>query len=470
MIDITALEQPEERIQAIAAQISSALGLTTSNAEWANYRFTADAPPVQLHLDDLSGIPFLDNVAGVERYQLRARVRARQGDMFAATVPDMPDYEAYNVDTLGLGSARFVHADGGDSPIQVARACAHGSAFEELTSIAESLGGLTIHPYMGIQGVYDLARKLQEAAAVPVNVLAPPPAVTWYANDKIHLHHLVTELLGPDYVVDTSISSTPEGLASDLLRLSSKHSMVAWKMARCASAMGNLRYVSDDIRGWTLPDAVAAASDFLAEKQWVPGDEVLTVAWEDTDCSPSTQLWIPPLGEGEITVDGCYEQLLIGPERMFLGSVPSRLPAEVNSEMACVSIQVARVYQQMGYVGRCSFDFIRKDGHLRFVECNGRWGGTSTPMHLVDRVVAGGRPAYRACDIVENSLVGAPFSEVARRLGDSLYVPATGQGKFLVYNIGPLQTHGKFDVVALGDSYEAASHALEIELPTLIQA
>jgi len=245
--------------------------------------------------------------------------------------------------------------------------------------------------------------------------------------------------------------------------------MVAWKMARCASAMGNLRYVSDDIQGWTLPDAIAAASDFLAEKQWVPGDEVLTVAWEDTDCSPSTQLWIPPLGEGTITVDGCYEQLLVGPERMFLGSVPSRLPAEVNAEMTCVSIQVARVYQRLGYVGRCSFDFIRKDGNLRFVECNGRWGGTSTPMHLVDRVVPGARPAYRARDVVEPSLVGAPFSEVVRRLGDSLYIPKTRKGDFLVYNVGPLLTHGKFDVIALGSSYDQATFALEEKLPSLLR-
>ena len=450
MMDLSALEQSEQRIVAIAASVSQRLELTAQSNVWAAHRFDSSAPPVQLHLDDVSGIPFLDNVAGVARYQLRARVRARDGDLFAATVPDMPDYETYNVETLGLGRTRFIFADGGDMPIEVARACARGDAFQQLVAVAQELGGLTIHPYMGIQTVFELAQQLQSAAGVRVAVHAPTPAVTWYANDKIHLHHLVTELLGPEYVVDTRIANTPKKLASDLLDLSAHYEMVAWKMARCASAMGNRRYVSEDIQGWTQADAEIAAEEFLVEKQWEPGEEVLTVAWEDTDCSPSSQLWIPPLGEGEITVDGCFEQLLIGPERMFLGSIPSRLPEAVNAEMACVSMQVARVYQRLGYVGRCSFDFIRKDGKLRFVECNGRWGGTSTPMHLVERVVSGQRPAYRAKDVVEPTLVGAPFTEVARRLGDSLYDPRTGLGTFLVYNIGPLLTHGKFDVVALG--------------------
>ncbi len=51
-----------------------------------------DAYPT-LYLDDVSDIPFLVNIAGVEEYQHRARVRAGDGDLFAAVTPVVEGYE-----------------------------------------------------------------------------------------------------------------------------------------------------------------------------------------------------------------------------------------------------------------------------------------------------------------------------------------------------------------------------------------
>ncbi|MEC8025693.1 MAG: hypothetical protein VX223_17305 [Myxococcota bacterium] len=469
MRTVAALEQSDAHIAEVAAYFSQKYALEEQAKLWSEFRYTHTSPPSQLHLDDVSGIPFLDNVTGVAQYQLRARVRARDGDIFAATVPDLQEYEKYNVNILNLGQPGFIQADGGEAPIRVAEACTEGRAFDEIVDAATERGGLTIHPYMGIESVYRLAQQLSAVSQVPVSVLAPPPPITWYANDKVMLHRLVMKLLGDDYVVDTRIANTAEELASDIVGLASHHETVAWKMARCASAMGNSRFTSAEVRHWSAAEAVANAKSFLAEKQWVEGDDVLTVAWETTGCSPSTQLWIPPLGAGEIRLDGCYEQLLVGPDGMFLGSIPSRLPAAVNLEMAAVSRQVARVYQQLGYVGRCSFDFILRDGQLRIVECNGRWGGTSTPMHLVDRLFPRQRPAYRARDVVEKSLVGASFGELQRRIGEAAYNAHTGRGSFILYNVGPLYAHGKFDVIALGKTVDEATQALEVELPSLLQ-
>ena len=160
---------------------------------------------------------------------------------------------------------------------------------------------------------------------------------------------------------------------------------------------------------------------FLADKEWVEGEDVQAVAWEHSSASPSTQLWIPPAGEGKIRLDGVFEQLLEGQEQVFLGSVPSGLSEELNQSMAHVSLMIGAVYQALGYVGRCSFDFIVTGSGLRFTECNGRWGGTSTPMHLMDRLFPTGRPAYRARDFVADNLVGKPFQVLADALGDRLY-------------------------------------------------
>ena len=52
----------------------------------AGYWPDIDVEP-SLQLDDVSGIPFLSDIAGVEEYQHRARLRARAGDLFAAVTP-----------------------------------------------------------------------------------------------------------------------------------------------------------------------------------------------------------------------------------------------------------------------------------------------------------------------------------------------------------------------------------------------
>ena len=103
-----------------------------------------------------------------------------------------------------------------------------------------------------------------------------------------------------------------------------------------------------------------------------------------------------------------------------------------------------------------------------FTECNGRWGGTSTPMHLVDRVVRGPRPAYVAQDVVHPALVGMPFDEVCARLGESLFDANTQRGRYILYNVGPLALQGKLDVIALGEHPEDAFDAMRTRLPTLL--
>ena len=195
---------------------------------------------------------------------------------------------------------------------------------------------------------------------------------------------------------------------------------------------------------------------------------MLAVAWLDTDLSPSTQLWIPPLGAGDPRLEGIYEQILKGEERVFVGSRPSTLPDAVNQELGTAALMVAAALQQLGYVGRCSFDHLvtgDPHGEIRvvFTECNGRWGGTSTPMSLLDRLLHGPRPAYRAQDVVFQELIGASLPDLLELAGDLVFQPGTGQGRFIFYNLGPLGAHGKFDVISIGaDQADAERGVLEI--------
>ena len=105
---------------------------------------------------------------------------------------------------------------------------------------------------------------------------------------------------------------------------------------------------------------------------------------------------------------------------------------------------------------------------MRFTECNGRWGGTSIPMCLVDRLTEGPRPPYRAQDVMLESLRGATLTDVTARLDGHLYDPATGAGRFVLYNPGPLSEIGKIDVIAICDTQDAAEEAMEVDLPALL--
>jgi hypothetical protein len=430
--------------------------MSIDSSAWADLAWTpADNHLPTLHFDDVSSIPFIKDVVGIEVYQLRARVRARTGDLYTATCPEVEGYEDYCQEFLGLGSPTYLQAHWDGNLAEVALACMAEPTLDRLASWAREQGGVALHPYMGTPETWQLARQLATRSGVRVGVLAPPPEVTWHANDKIAFTRLVEEVLGTWAVVPTRNADNAADLAIALESLAKEHEQVALKLSRCASAMGNRVFDATE-----LIDTQRMVESFLADKEWTPGDPVLAVAWMENDLSPSSQVWIP--AKGDPVVDGVYEQLLEGPEKVFLGSVPARFEQQLKDKIADMSVAVARAYQQLGYVGRCSFDFIVVDGSPLFVECNGRWGGTSTPMHLMDRLFDQ-RPAYRARDFVHPKLAGRPFSDIVDRLSDVLYDARTGQGRFVLYNAGCQPDHGKIDVIARGDTVADATEALEQE-------
>ncbi len=425
-----------------------------------------------LHLEDVSGIPFLTDIAGVEEYEHRARVRARDGDLYATETPPDPDYETYCRQRLRLGAADWLGADCG-APLELARGCSAGAALDQLVAFAREAGGLTIHPYLATDTVWTLAGRVSAAAAVPVAVLGPPPPVTWIANDKALFAELVELVLGPGWIPETRAATAVPGCVDLLHELAARCTRVGLKRTRCASGTGNLVLDAAQVRAQAPAATAAVVRGFLARTEWRAPEPVLIVAWETAASSPSTQWWIPAAGGGDPRLDGIYEQILAGAAQLFVGSRPSTLPAPVNRALADASRQVAGALQALGYVGRCSFDHLvlgdpRAEFTVRFTECNGRWGGTSTPMHLVDRVVSGPRPRYRGQDFVHERLQGLGFGELLERVGRHAFDAGAQTGRYIFYNVGPLAGHGKLDVIALGETQAEAEQALLADLPRLL--
>ncbi len=426
-----------------------------------------------LHLEDVSAIPFLTEIVGVEEYQHRARVRATEHDLYATVTPPDPDYETYCRQRLRLGDVCWLAVGGGDAPLAIARGCWADEAFDQLVDAARAAHGLTIHPYMSTEEVWTLARRVAGAAGAPVCVLGPPPPVTWIANDKALFAELVEFVLGPGWMPEAQAATSAERCAKTLRSLAARHARVGLKRTRCASGTGNLVFDSAHLLSQTPSATGAAVRAFLDRTNWEAPEPVLVVAWEQAVASPSTQWWIPTPAGGPPHLDGIYEQILAGEERLFVGSRPSTLPAPVNRMLATSSEQVAGALQAFGYVGRCSFDHLvlgdpRGEFSVRFTECNGRWGGTSTPMHLVDRVVAGPRPRYRAQDFVHERLLSVSFGELLERVGPDAFDAHTQTGHYIFYNVGPLAGCGKLDVIALGATQAEAEQAMLADLPRLL--
>ncbi len=420
----------------------------------------------ELHLEDVSDIPGVSGVPGVARYQHRARVRARGGDLYAAVLAPPDGYEAYNQNRLGFAGPEFVLADPGEAPLAVAEACRHGAAFEQICAFTRAHGGLRIHPYMGIESVWALGADIRGATGQEVGVVAPAPPVTWIANDKVAFDAVVALVLGADWLVESVDCEGLEETVQALEQMARRYGVVGLKRLRSASAMGNRVVRPEHLE--TI-GARGIVTDFLAATEWCGEDKVQVVAWFETDLSPSTQLWIPPLGAGKPRLDGVYEQLLLGDEKVFLGSRPARFDSATIERIGRASLVVAEAFQALGYHGRCSFDLlVVGEGDIYFTECNGRWGGTSTPMHLVDRIFPGQRPLYRAQDFMSEALVGLPFLDLVERFGESLYDRSSGQGRYLLYNVGPLVDRGKFDVIALGERQAEVDRAIEEDIPRLL--
>ncbi|MCY3963498.1 MAG: hypothetical protein OXG83_00565 [Acidobacteria bacterium] len=441
------------------------LGRRLAAFEPNRYRGNDSGTPT-LHLDDFTGIPFLDGITGVECYQHRARLRAVEGDYLAASTPASGGYERYCREVLGLGAAELLEVDPGRDRLAVARACMTGAYRSRLAAVAAASGGLVIEPFMGIEAIWDLAATVAADSGEEVQVLAPPPPVTWIANDKAIFEDLVTAALGPGFLPASRRSASAEGLARGLLELAEASPAVALKRLRCASAMGNEVFESPALRRKGLAGVLDIVRGFLERTGWDGSEEVLAVAWEESSSSPSTQWWLSPPGGDGPRLDGVYEQILAGEEGVFVGSRPSGLPKDVEQAIVSQAGCVAAALHSLGYVGRCSFDhLVLPSGRVVFTECNGRWGGTSTPMHLVDRLYPGGRPPYQAQGFVHAGLTGLTFEELRVRLGSSLQDRGVDAGRFVLYNVGPLMEFGKFDVIAIGSDREHVDQLMTEELP-----
>jgi hypothetical protein len=426
-----------------------------------------DAPA--LHLDDLSEIPHIDPGIDVRFYQERARLRAGNGDVVATSIPVAGGYESYCRDKLGLGAVEWLRPRPANNPLKVGEACWKDERTRSYL-IAKVRDGLRyLHPHMGTLGVWELAALLRDASKCPVHVIAPPPQLCEWANDKVAFAEVVSRLFGSEFIPRTTSACNFAILAERVRDLANSYPAIGVKLPNSAGGDGTVVLEGKSFMGLSLSDVRNKLKEIVSGLDWNGDCHLLVNSWEtEVACSPSSQLWIPPLEEGEPIVEGIFTQIVEGLTGMFVGSAPATLPTDVTQEIATRSWMLGRLFQRLGYVGRCSFDLILvgaslSSARLEFIECNGRWGGTSAPMTLMNRLFGdwATQPyVTRTCKVA--GLGRMPFAQLLDILGEQLFDRTKGSGNIVLYIPERLAACQAINVIGLGqDLTQAKTHVEE---------
>lgn len=434
-----------------------------------------DAP--SLVLADQSGIPLMGRFTDVTHLQDRSVLRAVEGDLVATCTPHDPAYAEYCAYRLGLGPVTWLHPRCSGSRLRVATACWRDLHVRH--TVLRSLRGGNLrylHPYHGSLEVWATARLFSRAARRALKVIAPPPVLTRRVNDKVWLADVLTRFFGERMVPPTRHAwnlATAARLARDL---GASARTVVLKVPDASGSAGNVLVEAAEVRGQSLASIRELLRERLAPLGWA-GERLLVGSWERTVLlSPSVQTWIPPSGSGDPVVEGVFEQTLTKEVGRFRGTTPAALPSALVAEIAERSWLVALLFQRLGYVGRCSFDLILVGERLSrcqvlFVECNGRWGGASLPMTLMNRLFGrwSERP-YAAREVQVPGLERLQFGDLISGLDDLLFDARSRRGRLILYNPKHLRAAGTVDVIVLGRSWAEARRRLEQEIPQRLAA
>ena len=346
-----------------------------------------------LIFEDHGEIP-LFTTAAPSPLEYRSLLLAQDCDVLALGGQRVPDFEAYARETLRLGDVDvLVRPEGGAGSLPDALR-RDPATMARLGRRAREAGSLTVIPYLSTAAAWRLAAAIGAEAGrgVDVAVLAPPPALAARVNDKAWFSRRVVDVLGPDAIPETAWAGDALELTATLQVLAKRHRRLVVKLPDSAGGVGNVVLDADEVGGLDHDRLLAHVWERTGRRGRGWTFPLLAGAWDDPVVdSPSVQLWVPPLADGLPVVEGVFSQVLKGARGTFVGAAPTWLPAPWPERLAGEAACLARLFQELGYVGRCSFDAVLAGPDLdssavHWVDANGRWGGVSIALTAANRL------------------------------------------------------------------------------------
>lgn len=439
-----------------------------------------------LHCDDLTEIMRPPSKGSITFYQERARLRAVAGDFVATSFPPNDKYERYCTQQLGLGPVHWITPKPHGDPHRLAEACWQDRSVRRKLVHAIRSGELRyIHPHYGTKAVWQLALLLQQASHMHLGVIGAPPGLSAFVNDKGRFAELVRQLFGKAALPPTKMVWNKALAADELCELCHGRSQnVSVKLPSSAGGEGNLVFSGAAFCNKTMTELRTLLEAELPKLGYEVGDELVVSIWEDDVlAAPSVQYWIPPQGAGQASFEGIYKQFITGSEGNFAGSAPTQLPDTLRDSALEQTQVLARIFQELGYVGRCSFDLLLvgptlANASLHFIECNGRWGGTSLPMTFLNQIFGSwhDHPYAVLTSQFEGDDPSLSFSEVFNALKNDLLDLRTVQdrgamqaiqrmkGKQILIHPRRIEEKREITTILLTESWEAAENTVATDL------
>lgn len=402
---------------------------------------------------------------GSARHDYRLGWLAESGDAVVIGSRPCEAFEAYQRAILDQPGIRYLHMDAHDTrlerptPVLCLR---DGRCFEAIADLARSAGELTLVAHIVTGTIWALAARLRQAAGVPVFVAGPPPRLVRAVNDKLWFGAVVRRLLGDTATPEKRAAHSVAALTRHVSDLLPNRQKLVVKVPDSAGGVGQFVLAAEPLRRLDVRGLHAFLRRELSEHVARQRFPLAVEVWDaNVVASPSVQVWIPLPGHGEPVIEGIYEQLLEGDDLSFRGATSATLPPAIDAALAEDAMKLALAFQALGYYGRCSFDAVATGpdparGTIHWIECNGRWGGVSIPMSLLNRLCHGRQPS---CHVIlqEHDFRFPPmaFSEALARVAERLDTEAAG-GRVILLSPEPFESGQGKRLLATGRSAEDA--------------
>ncbi|NNE21737.1 MAG: hypothetical protein HKN11_03930 [Rhizobiales bacterium] len=328
--------------------------------------------------------------------EYRLAALAQAGDMLVLSHDRSPAFEGYMHDYLGISGLDVMTAASrpGERRWPLPKRCLqHQELFQHIAHRMQTCGLLTIVPYLSTGHVWNLARRLTEATGIHVAIAGPPPHLARCVNDKVWFANRVTQVLGKQALSPSVTVYGPAALTGHALRMASGSQRLVIKIPDSAGSAGNLTLDTAIFHRRSTASVQQELQEMLAAIGWQGRFPLKIESWEEQILSsPSVQMWIPDKKDGQPIIEGVFEQIVEGTAGKFAGAIKSPMPASAKDKLTKQAMALAFLFQQLGYFGRCSMDALVTGAEyagadLHWIECNGRWGGVSVPMTLVNRLL-----------------------------------------------------------------------------------
>lgn len=325
----------------------------------------------------------------------------------------------------------------------------------ELVAYAGARRALQLIPYATTEQFYQLAEALRKEDHLTILLPESPSSDCLWVRDlidtKAGFRKLIAQWLpsGADWLPQGAACETITEAAQVAVALLSQGKTVIIKADKGESGLGHQTFYPEQELTETAIYRQLEQNPYLKD-DWIIVEEFIPSTHQ---ASPSLELFVPPLGQGEPRVTYLSNQLITG-QGTFIGVVidPAfyRLPWYADFE--AIGLCAARQLQIMGYVGHFDIDAVIDDqNRLWLLEVNARRTG-GTFVHEFARHHLGEDYGDQYVLLSDNKIPagGVPNAETLMNyLGDLLY-PMNDEKQGIVLSVTSALAVNEFGCIIVG--------------------